>query len=199
MLAVVVSVGFGNSLAQAAPGADSLGRDKALALLRTHGLPAFTVDLPIGSGVHIADLLSGTTAANQNVGHMLDAGYGATQRLGYLSFTQHLINLFGTQVVTFDIAPTAMGLRSGAVVHDSYLGYSTEYRVLLAERIPLSVTGIEDQDSTHRSVEFTYRLDHSRPIFSEMVPGGDAVVRSGSATATRYDDGWRITNIQLAN
>jgi hypothetical protein len=196
-LAALAYLMLSSSEAPAAPHAVSIDRASALNLLATHGLPPFTVKLPIGDDVHMAIMIQGVQATNANYAQELDAGYGASQQLGYLSFNKRTRNMFGNIVESYDIRPTPLGLQNGGLLHEDFLGYSTEYDLLLAERIPVAITGIQTPDPEHRSIEFQYRLNEGRPVFKAMVPGGDGKVRTGTATATRYDDGWRITDVQV--
>lgn len=162
-------------------------------LLLARGFPPLVLLLPIGDDVVLSVV---TQSPNPKITEELEAGYRASQRLGYLTLSKHQANMFGNSVEAYDIHPTPLGLRYGFVRQRLGAGYTTQYVLRLAQRLPAQVT-IRAPDPDHRLIAFKYRLSGDLPIFKALVPGGDDRLRDGSATVVHDPEGWRLDTMSI--
>ena len=166
------------SLANAA----ELDRASALSAIRKTGLQPYIVEIPIGNEVNLNILLPGVMRQDANWGGQLNAAYKCLNDLGYLRIAKNPRHPLGAYIVE----TTNKSDMIGKVLNKPLLGYSSRYVFQIADRIPEQISGIKKTGT-----------DSATALFKCMVNRDEDTSTTGVAELGKYDNGWRVENINL--
>lgn len=177
------------SLANAA----ELDRASALSAIRKAGLQSYTVEVPIGNEVNLKILIPGVMRQDANWGGQLNAAYKCLNDLGYLRIAKNPSHPLGA----FIIETTNKSDMIGKVLNKPLLGYSSRYVFQIADRIPEQISGIKKTGTDSATALFEWKLGNRNDVFKCMVNRDENTLTTGVAEFGKYDNGWRVENINL--
>ena len=107
---------------------------------------------------------------------------------GYLRAENHTIRLtpFSSEQVECIAVLTDAGRE--ATRTQGWISEGPDWRIPVAKRSLVAVTGITQPGENAAYVEFTWKWAAFNPVLS-----GDEPIQAGHATFTLFDDGWRLT------
>lgn len=177
------------SLANAA----ELDRVSALSAIRNAGLQPYTVEVPIGNEVNLEILIPGVMRQDASWGGQLNAAYKCLNDLGYLRIAKNPRHPLGAYIVE----ATNKSNMIGRVLDKPLLGYSHRYVFQIAGRVPEQISGIKKTGTDSATALFEWRLGNRNDVFKCMVNRDEDTLTTGAAEFGKYDNGWRVENINL--
>ena len=85
----------------------------------------------------------------------------------------------------------------GKVLNKPLLGYSNRYVFQIADRIPEQISGIKKTGTDSATALFEWKLGNHNEVFKCMVNRDENTLTTGVAEFGKYDNGWRVENINL--
>jgi len=164
-----------------------LNRENAAALIRKAGLDPVIFEVPIGPNLNI-------DAYIEVRGKLADNIYGCLRKLGYLNFVPKKV--LGGSATWYDVSVTDKGKTIGKPVGRPQGNYKFVYIFKVCDRVLNAVTGIKKTGDASAIVEFQWQQGNCNEVFS-CIFQPETIVHPAQAIFGRYDDGWRVENIQL--
>jgi hypothetical protein len=172
--------------------AAELDRATALSLIRNTGLEPYTFEVPIGNEVNLQILLPTVVRQDATWGNQLNVAYKCLNDLGYLTITKNPRHPLGAYIV----ATTNKSGTAGKVLNTLLLGYASKYVFQLADRIPERISGIKKTGMDSATVLFEWKLGNHSELYKCMFIPEDTLT-TGVAGLAKYDNGWRVENVDL--
>lgn len=173
--------------------AAELDRTTALSAIRKAELQPYIVEIPIGNEVNLNMLLPSVMKQDANWGGQLNAAYKCLNDLGYLRIAKNPRHPLGAYIVE----TTNKSNMIGKVLNKPLLGYSSRYVFQIADRIPEQISGIKKTGSDSATALFEWKLGNRNDVFKCMVNRDENTLTTGVAEFGKYDNGWRVENINL--